>query len=72
MPREKEGFREQLARLSEKYPGVEAIDLKEVSMLVGRQRRTLVNDKTFPAKKVGKGKTSKYMVSLVSLARWLV
>lgn len=71
MAREKEGFRDQLERLSSKFPGVEAIGMNEAAELIGVQKRTLLNDKTFPAKKLGKSKTSKYIVPLVSLARWL-
>ena len=67
MPREKEGFREQLARLDEKFPGRECISLKESCTLLDCYRTTLLEDKTFPRKKMG----SKYAIPLVSLARWL-
>ena len=35
MAREKEGFREQLARLDEKFPGRECITLQEACDLLG-------------------------------------
>lgn len=72
--REKEGFREQLARLDEMFPGREAIKIDEAVKCVGLCRRTLLADKTFPAKKLGsKGYTGGvYAVPKVGLARWLV
>ena len=65
MPREKECFRDVLERLSERYPGKEAIPLKEASELVGTCERTLKEDSKFPARKIG----GKYVVPLVPLAR---
>ena len=67
MPREKEGFREQLARLSEKYPGREMISLPEACEITGCYRRTLLQDKTFPRKKMG----NVYKIPVVQLARWM-
>ena len=67
MPREKEGFREQLEMLTNQFPGVAAIDFKTCEKLIGCERHTLMNDKTFPAKKVG----GKYIIPLVALARWM-
>lgn len=74
MPREKEGFREQLARLDELYPGREAISIQEASALLGLYRRTLLEDESFPAKKIGAPRSSrggKYVVPKVPLARWM-
>ena len=67
MPKEKECFRDALERLTDRYPGKEAIPLKDASELVGACERTLKADKTFPARTVG----GKYVVPLVPLARWL-
>lgn len=67
MPREKERFREQLELLQSMYPGVVAVDIKTCEKITGCNRHTLMNDKTFPAKKV----CGKYIVPLVALARWL-
>lgn len=67
MPREKEGFREQLEILMSKFPGREAIGIAECCTVLGTDRRVLLADRTFPAKKVG----GKYLVPLVGLARWL-
>lgn len=44
MPREKEGFREQLAKLDEKFPGCECITIKEACNLLGRYRTTLLGE----------------------------
>lgn len=74
MPREKEGFRDQLVRLDELFPDRETLTLDEVSELLGVYRKTLLNDKTFPAKKVGVTKSitgGKYIIPKVSLARWM-
>lgn len=74
MPREKEGFREQLARLDEIFPGKEAIGICEVSKMLGVYRATLLHDKTFPARKIGetnKPMGGKYIVPKVALARWM-
>lgn len=73
MPLEKPGFREQLARLDEAYPGREAIKLAEAAAYLGLYRGTLLADKTFPAMKVGgNGKYSgSYVVPKVALAHWL-
>lgn len=74
MPREKENFREQLARLDELFPGREVITIVEASKLLGVYRATLLHDRTFPAKKIGetnKPMGGKYIVPKVALARWL-
>lgn len=70
MPREKEGFREQLEQLRERFPEREAINIKEAAQIIGVCDRTLKEDKSFPAKKLG-GKTGPYIVPLVGLARWM-
>ena len=67
MPREKEGFREQLARLTEKFPDREMITLPEACEVTGCYRQTLLRDKSFPRKKMG----AVYRIPLVQLARWL-
>lgn len=67
MPREKEGFREQLARLTEQFPGVEMIPLAKACEVAGCSRKSLLHDATFPRKLLG----GKYKVPLVGLARWL-
>ena len=67
MPREKEGYRAQLEFLVTLCPGVASVDIKTCTKILGCERHTLLNDKTFPAKKVG----GKYIVPLSELARWM-
>lgn len=67
MPREKEGFHEQYQILRQRFDDREVITMDESCKLLGLDRDALRNDKTFPAKKVGK----KYIIPLVSLARWM-
>ena len=67
MPREKEGFRDQLQSLMERFPGKEAIGLEACCKLLDTDRRILLKDRTGPARKVG----GKDVIPLVGLARWL-
>lgn len=67
MPREKEEFHEQYQILRQRFDDREVITMDESCKLLGLDRDALRNDKTFPAKKVGK----KYIIPLVSLARWM-
>lgn len=72
MAREKEGFRDQLQALMERFPGREMIDLKEAAALIGCCTRTLREDKSFPVIKLGSPKgNGPCRVSLVQLARWM-
>lgn len=74
MPREKEGFRDQLERLDHIFPGKETLNIEEAATLLGVYRATLLHDKTFPVKKVGESQKKyggKYIISKVALARWL-
>ena len=71
MPREKEGYRDQLERLSTRFPGRETIYIKEACEVIGLSRETLLLDKTFPAKKPGDKKDGRIVIPLVALARWM-
>lgn len=75
MPREKEGFREQLARLDELFPEKEILSMNEVCKMLRADRHTLLRDRTFPVKKVGgtpgKEFNGRYLVPKVGLARWM-
>lgn len=76
MPREKEGFREQLARLDELFPGQEVLTMNDVCKMLRTDRRTILRDKTFPVKKIGGTPGSRefdgrYAVPKVGLARWM-
>ena len=68
MPREKEGFHEQLEALYELFGRDRAmIPLQEAAAYVGADKRTLMARRDFPLKKIGRC----YRVPLVALARWL-
>lgn len=72
MAREKEGFREQLQALMDRFPGREVIDLKEAAQLLGCCVRTLRENEDFPVIKIGNPKgNGPCRVSLVQLARWM-
>ena len=67
MPREREDFRDQLQALREQFAGQEVLMMDQSCKLLGLDRDALINDKSFPAKKVGK----KYIIPIVPLARWM-
>ena len=70
--REKPGFRDQLEALMARFPGRDVIDIKEAAALLGCDVRTLRNDKSFPAIKIGlPNGNGPVRVSLVHLARWM-
>ena len=55
--REPNGYRDQLERLAELFPGKEVLTIQEVCKILGCHRQPLLADKTFPAKQIGgKGK----------------
>lgn len=65
--RDKQDFRENLARVSERANGAEMVPLLIAAKIVGLDYRTLKNDKSFPVKKIGR----MYYVSVAGLARWM-
>ena len=67
MPREREDFRDQLQALREQFAGQEVLTMDQSCKLLGLDRDALINDKSFPAKKVGK----KYIIPIMPLARWM-
>ena len=68
MPREKEGFHEQLEAIYEHFGNEPAlISLDKAAAYVGVDKRTLLEDRSFPVKNIGRC----YRVPLVALARWL-
>jgi hypothetical protein len=64
LPREKQDYREILARLNAVFPDRGAITLEEAARYYGVCTRTLTRDKSFP---VGPHKR----VELTKFARWL-
>ena len=72
MSREKEGFREQLQALMDRFPGREVIDIKEAADVLGCCTRTLRDSKDFPIIKLGSPRGhGPCRVSLVQLARFM-
>jgi len=70
MPREPEGYREQLELLAARYPGKTVLTIQEVCKLFSCGRHKLLADKTFPAKQfAGKGT---YYIPIAGLARWMM
>ena len=65
--RETEGYRPQLELLTDMFPARAAITGTECQAVLGLDRRTLLADREFPARKVG----NKYTIPLTELARWL-
>ena len=65
--REKALFRDNLERLRELFPGVEVLTMEETCKLLRMDRRTLLADKSCPARKVA----GKYIVPIVKLASYL-
>jgi len=68
--REPDGYQDQLERLTELFPGKEVLSMQEVSKMLRCQARTLLIDKSFPAKRIGK--RGKYCIPIVGLARWMM
>ena len=66
MPKEKEMYRENLVRVTEKFPNREMIPQKEVAEWLGLDIRAM-SCKGFPRIKVG----GRYFVSVTRLASWL-
>lgn len=67
MPREKELYRDNLERLRELYPDKEVLTMGETCKLLRLDRRTLLQDRKCPAKKIG----GKYIVPIVKLANYM-
>ena len=65
MPREKEGYRDNLAILREMFPGQITITIPEAAKAIGMKPETYRADKSWP--RVSKGKQE--VVSLGDLAR---
>ena len=64
---EKATFHEELTALREKFPETELIGIRDAAKYIGCDYRSLLADRTFPLKKIGRH----YKVSIINLARWL-
>lgn len=67
MPREKEGYRDMYTAICSHFPGREACTVDEAAKLLGVYRQTLVEEPTFPKKKV----CGKWIIPLSEFARWM-
>lgn len=67
MAREKPDYRATLELLQSTYPGRVELGIAEVARLLNRDRRTLLKDRTFPARMIG----NKYSISITALARYM-
>ena len=65
---ERPGYHEQLSELQKRFGGSGTISLADAADYVGVDRRTLLRDRTFPVKKMGRA----WRVPLVGFARWLL
>ncbi len=67
MAREATDYRANLEMLRELYPGKIGLSIQESCALLGRNRKTLLKDRAFPAQMVG----GKYFVPITALARYM-
>lgn len=67
MARETADYRTALEQIKEKYPGKINLTIQEACAVMGRDRRTLLKDRCFPARLVG----GKYAISITALARYM-
>lgn len=67
MALEKAGFRDVLVALNNAFPGKDVLTMQEVAAYMHIDRRTLLNDKQFPARLVG----GRYAIHKAALARYL-
>ena len=67
---EKELYHEHLERLYQRFGrDVTFISLAQAASFCGKDRRTLMADKTFPLRRIGTN--THYDVPVINLARWL-
>lgn len=71
--REKEGYREQIERLAEIYPGKIALTVIEAANVLGIDKRTvmvLIQRKKLAATDISKGaKNKRYIIPITALAK---
>ena len=76
MAREREGYRELLEILLEKYPGRVSLKVEEAARAIGVHRTTITEAivrrvDPLPAQRVGMGKkNATYVIPITGLARW--
>lgn len=67
MAKERQDYRANLEMLQKMFPGRMALSINEVCATIRVDRRTLLKDRTFPARMIG----GKYIISITALARYL-
>jgi excisionase family DNA binding protein len=70
--REKDGYREQLARIAEVYPNRVALNVQEAAQILGVDRRTvvkLIQSKKLVATNISSGTNKRYIIPVTALAR---
>lgn len=67
MSKEKVDYRTNLEMLRDMYPGKIGLSIQEACVLLGRNRKTLLKDRAFPAQMIG----GKYFVPMAALARYM-
>lgn len=74
--REKDGYRDQLARLNELYPNRVTLSVSETAKALGIDRRTvvrLIDAKKLVAMNIGeRGKNKRYIIPLTAVAKFAV
>lgn len=74
--REKDGYRDQLARLNELYPNRVTLSVSETAKALGIDRRTvvrLIDEKKLVAMNIGeRGKNKRYIIPLTAVAKFAV
>lgn len=73
--REREGFRETLAMILERYPGKTMLSVEEAAICLGCDRRTItkiIERKKLPAVDIGLGNYRIYRISTHNLANYIV
>ena len=72
--REREGFRETLALILEKYPNKTMLSVSEAARCLGCDRRTvtkIIESKKLPAVNIGLGSYNVYRISTHNLANYI-
>lgn len=73
--RDKEGYREQIERLAEIYPGKITLSLSEAASALGIDKRTvlvLIEKKKLPANDISNGRKNKhYIIPITAIARFV-
>lgn len=67
MPRELEDYRDNIALLSQMFPGKATLTVEETAQIIGCHKQTIVENNDIPVVKIGR----RLAVPVVGLARYL-